>query len=73
MKILILFKRCDADPAALSKYVLALIKKDKPLDDLKESMSQQMDVFLQVSSIIIQLNTVNLFESYNVFNKLLFI
>ena len=51
MKILIPFKRCDADPAALSKYVLALIKKDKPLDDLKESMSQQMDVFLQVSSI----------------------
>ena len=61
MNIPFLSKRCDADPAALSKYVLALIKKDKPLDDLKESMSQQMDVFLQVSSIIIQLNTVNLF------------
>ena len=45
--------RCDADPAALSKYVLALIKKDKPLDDLKESMSQQMDVFLQVRSYLI--------------------
>jgi len=41
---------CDADPAALSKYVLALIKKDKPLDDLKESMSQQMDVFLQAET-----------------------
>ena len=47
MKILILFKRCDADPAALSKYVLALIKKDKPLDDLKESMSQQMNVVVR--------------------------
>ena len=47
--ILLSLHRCDADPAALSKYVLALIKKDKPLDDLKESMSQQMDVFLQVS------------------------
>ena len=47
--IIILLHRCDADPAALSKYVLALIKKDKPLEDLKESMAQQMDVFLQVS------------------------
>jgi RNA-binding protein 26 len=46
---------CDADPAALSKYVLALIKKDKPLEDLKESMAQQMDVFLQVRiSVLIE-------------------
>ena len=26
---------CDADPAALSKYVLALIKKDKKVEELK--------------------------------------
>ena len=39
--------RCDADPAALAKYVLALIKKDKSVDELKESMVSQMDVFLQ--------------------------
>jgi len=38
---------CDADPAALAKYVLALIKKDKPIEELKDSMIQQMDVFLQ--------------------------
>jgi len=38
---------CDADPAALAKYVLALIKKDKPESELKESMVSQMDVFLQ--------------------------
>ena len=38
---------CDADPAALAKYVLALIKKEKPEDELRESMVQQMDVFLQ--------------------------
>ena len=38
---------CDADPAALAKYVLALIKKDKSVDELKESMVSQMDVFLQ--------------------------
>lgn len=38
---------CDADPQALSKYVLALIKKDKPIEELKSSMISQMDVFLQ--------------------------
>jgi len=38
---------CDADPAALSKYVLALIKKDKTEAELRDSMCQQMDVFLQ--------------------------
>jgi hypothetical protein len=27
--------RCDADPAALAKYVLALIKKDKTVAELK--------------------------------------
>ena len=42
--------RCDADPAALAKYVLALIKKDKPKEELKESMVQQMDVFLQTET-----------------------
>ena len=60
---LLLIIRCDADPAALAKYVLALIKKDKPVEELKveyfhfciffhqlylqDSMIQQMDVFLQ--------------------------
>jgi RNA-binding protein 26 len=38
---------CDADPAALSKYVLALVKKDKTQEDLKKSMVEQMQVFLQ--------------------------
>ena len=42
-----MFCRCDADPQALSKYVLALIKKDKPIEELKSSMISQMDVFLQ--------------------------
>ena len=42
-----MFRRCDADPQALSKYVLALIKKDKPIEELKSSMITQMDVFLQ--------------------------
>jgi len=38
---------CDADPSALSKYVLALIKKDKPDSELRDSMTNQMEVFLQ--------------------------
>lgn len=42
--------RCDADPAALSKYVLALVKKDKPESELRDSMEQQMEVFLQEST-----------------------
>ncbi|XP_063632527.1 zinc finger protein swm [Cydia splendana] len=38
---------CDADPAALAKYVYALVKKDKPLDELRDGMLDQLDVFLQ--------------------------
>ncbi|XP_012549767.2 RNA-binding protein 26 isoform X1 [Bombyx mori] len=38
---------CDADPAALAKYVYALVKKDKPVDELREVMMDQLDVFLQ--------------------------
>ena len=41
------FFRCDADPVALTKYVLALIKKDKAETELRDSMEQQMEVFLQ--------------------------
>lgn len=37
---------CDADPAALARYVLALLKKDKPEKDLIVSMKEQLDVFL---------------------------
>ena len=44
---MIIFFRCDADPSALSKYVLALIKKDKPESELRDSMTSQMEVFLQ--------------------------
>ncbi|XP_031776825.1 RNA-binding protein 26 isoform X6 [Nasonia vitripennis] len=38
---------CDADPAALAKYVYALVKKDKTLDELRVGMVEQLDVFLQ--------------------------
>ena len=39
--------RCDADPQALAKYVLALIKKEKSIDELKKVCLNQLDVFLQ--------------------------
>lgn len=41
------FFSCDADPVALAKYVIALIKKDKPIDELKSLMEESMQVFLQ--------------------------
>lgn len=38
--------RCDADPSALARYVLALLKKEKPAKELKQCMQEQLDVFL---------------------------
>ncbi|XP_011697838.1 PREDICTED: RNA-binding protein 26 isoform X1 [Wasmannia auropunctata] len=38
---------CDADPAALAKYVYALVKKDKTMEELRSCMVEQLDVFLQ--------------------------
>lgn len=42
----ITLRRCDADPTALAKYVLALLKKDKPQVELQGCMAEQLDVFL---------------------------
>ncbi|XP_045205677.2 RNA-binding protein 26-like [Mercenaria mercenaria] len=41
---------CEADPSALAKYIVALVKKDKPLSDLKDSCTDQLDVFLQTKT-----------------------
>ncbi|RUS89195.1 hypothetical protein EGW08_003074 [Elysia chlorotica] len=38
---------CDAEPGALAKYVCALVKKDKPEQDLRDICVDQLDVFLQ--------------------------
>lgn len=38
---------CDADPSALAKYVIALVKKDKNDGELKALCIDQLDVFLQ--------------------------
>ncbi|KAL4230307.1 RNA-binding protein 26 [Mactra antiquata] len=41
---------CEADPGALAKYVVALVKKDKSFQDLKDSCIDQLDVFLQTKT-----------------------
>ena len=46
---------CDADPAALAKYVVALVKKDKPVDELKDICVDQLEVFLSGGKVIITL------------------
>ena len=38
--------RCEAEPGKLAKYVLALIKKDLPPSQLRESMKNNLDIFL---------------------------
>ncbi|XP_013384517.1 RNA-binding protein 26 [Lingula anatina] len=38
---------CDADPEALAKYIVALVKKDKTLEELRELCNDQLEVFLQ--------------------------
>ncbi|RWS31141.1 RNA-binding protein 26-like protein, partial [Leptotrombidium deliense] len=42
---------CEADPQALAKYVLALIKKDKPEKELKSICFDQLEVFLQKETV----------------------
>lgn len=43
----VLNSSCDADPSALAKYVVALVKKDKSEKELKALCIDQLDVFLQ--------------------------
>lgn len=43
----LLYSSCDADPSALAKYVVALVKKDKSEKELKALCIDQLDVFLQ--------------------------
>ncbi|PAA54306.1 hypothetical protein BOX15_Mlig013727g2 [Macrostomum lignano] len=42
---------CDADPYPLSKYVLALLKKDKDEKELKSICNDQLDVFFQENTL----------------------
>ncbi|XP_065149862.1 RNA-binding protein 26 [Paramisgurnus dabryanus] len=53
---------CDADPSALAKYVVALVKKDKSEKELKALCIDQLDVFLQKDT---QTFVDKLFEAVN--------
>uniref|UniRef100_A0AAY5KCP1 RNA binding motif protein 26 n=1 Tax=Esox lucius TaxID=8010 RepID=A0AAY5KCP1_ESOLU len=53
---------CDADPSALAKYVVALVKKDKSEIELKALCVDQLDVFLQKET---QTFVEKLFEAVN--------
>jgi len=44
--------RSDADPDVLAKYVMALVKKDKPVNELITTCQTQLDIFLQKSKHI---------------------
>jgi RNA-binding protein 26 len=59
--------RCDADPAALAKYVFALVKKDKPVTELRSSMVEQLDVFLQSGMFIFV--CLHIFQILNAFDN----
>ncbi|KAJ1115555.1 hypothetical protein NDU88_003778 [Pleurodeles waltl] len=37
---------CDADPSALARYIIALLKKDKSEPELKSFLLDQLDMFL---------------------------
>ncbi|CAL1271983.1 unnamed protein product [Larinioides sclopetarius] len=41
-----LSRMCDADPTALAKYILALVKKERTEEELREFCLDQLDVFL---------------------------
>lgn len=47
-----IFFSSEADPTALAKYVTALVKKDKPTQELKSSCVEQLDIFLQSSKFL---------------------
>jgi hypothetical protein len=40
---------CDADPGALSKYVIALIKKEKPEDEFGIAWSNKWKCFSRIT------------------------
>lgn len=46
---------CDADPAALAKYIVALLRKDKPRSSLRELCIDQLEVFLAKGNLLTKL------------------
>lgn len=57
---------CDADPAALAKYVVALLRKDKPKSALKELCIDQLEVFLAKGTCKLCTYAIKLCNSYRV-------
>jgi len=57
---------CDADPAALAKYVVALLRKDKPKSALKELCIDQLEVFLAKGTCKLCTHGIKLCDSYRV-------
>jgi hypothetical protein len=39
-------RRCEAEPAVLAKYVLALLRNDKPEPELRALCEEQLEDFL---------------------------
>jgi hypothetical protein len=37
---------CDADPSALANYIIALLERDQPFDELKTSCMEKLEEFL---------------------------
>lgn len=50
---------CDADPAALARYVMALLKKDKTEQELKQNCIDQLEVFLQKGNYCMSVWVIN--------------
>jgi hypothetical protein len=38
--------RCDADPTSLSNYIIAVLERDMPLEQLRESCIDKLEEFL---------------------------
>jgi RNA-binding protein 26 len=39
--------RCDAEPGALSEYILALLKHNVPENEMRKELSSQLEEFLE--------------------------
>ncbi|KAJ3220341.1 hypothetical protein HDU67_000008 [Dinochytrium kinnereticum] len=44
-------RNCDVDPTVLADYVVALLKHDKSIEDLKETCISQLDDFLREETV----------------------
>jgi RNA-binding protein 26 len=39
--------RCDAEPSALTEYILALLKHNVPENEMRKELSSQLEEFLE--------------------------